>query len=185
MKKAVILHGTDASPRDNWFPWLHKELEKLGWQVWTPDLPHAQKPDPRNYTPYILENMPWEPDSDTVFIGHSSGAVAILNFLNALIGEIKVGDCYLVSAFKDSLGWDALLKLFPEQFDFPRIKKQAKSFTLIHSDDDPHVPLEHAEYLAEELGAELIVIKAQQHFSTGTAGPKYKKFPKLLELITR
>lgn len=28
LKRAVILHGTDANPAANWFPWLRERLEK-------------------------------------------------------------------------------------------------------------------------------------------------------------
>lgn len=44
------------------------------------------------------------------------------------------------------------------------------------------LPLEHAEYLAKELGGELKVIPGQKHFSRET-DPKYTTFPLLKELL--
>ncbi|KKU27541.1 MAG: hypothetical protein UX40_C0011G0002 [Microgenomates group bacterium GW2011_GWF2_46_18] len=41
MKNALILHGTDFDKEkkqhfNNWFPWLKKKLEELGYKVWLP-----------------------------------------------------------------------------------------------------------------------------------------------------
>lgn len=41
MKNALILHGTDFEKtgkqrENNWFPWLERELARLGYQVWLP-----------------------------------------------------------------------------------------------------------------------------------------------------
>ena len=63
--------------------------------------------------------------------------------------------------------------------------KKAKSFVFIHSDDDPYCPLAHAEFLSKKLGGELLVKKGHKHFSVGTYGEEYKKFPYLLELIEK
>jgi predicted alpha/beta hydrolase family esterase len=30
MKRVIIIHGWEASPESNWFPWLKNELEKKG-----------------------------------------------------------------------------------------------------------------------------------------------------------
>lgn len=42
MKNALILHGTNADHNENWFPWLHKQLEEKDYKVWTPDLPEKE-----------------------------------------------------------------------------------------------------------------------------------------------
>lgn len=183
MKNALILHGTNGSSKDNWFPWLKSELEKIGWKVWVPDLPRADKPNISRYNEFLLGNSNYEFDGESVLVGHSSGAVAILGLLQNLPTDTKVDTCYLVGSFKDNLNREDLSDLFIEPFDFELIKTKANHFVFIHSDDDPYCPLEHAKYLSEKLGGELIVKKGQKHFSVGTFGAEYRRFSLLLEII--
>jgi len=53
---------------------------------------------------------------------------------------------------------------------------------LVHSDDDPYIPIEQAEWIAEKLHAELIVIPGQGHFNLEKS-PDYYEFPALLALL--
>lgn len=182
MKRVLVLHGTDGSSQVNWFPWLKQQLGDKGVEVWVPDLPQADKPNINRYAQFIFQNKNWVFDRDTVLIGHSSGAVAILGLLQKLPKGTTVGTCILVGAFKDDLGWEALSELFLEKFDFDLLQKKAAKFIFIHSDNDPYCPLDHAQYLAEKLAAQLIVKKGQGHFSTGK-NPEYTTFPYLLELL--
>ena len=183
MKNALILHGTNNSSQGNWFPWLKKQLEQRDWKVWVPDLPGADKPNIKRYNKFILESSEWKFNNDSVIIGHSSGSVAILGLLQALSDEIVVDKCILVGSFKNDLGWEFLKGLFEESFDFNKIKKHAKQFIFIHSDNDPHCPLEHAKYLSNKLDGKLLVKKGQGHFNL-ESDPKYNKFPFLLEVLT-
>lgn len=185
MKKAVILHGTHGTSQDNWIPWLKQQLEEAGWNVWAPSLPGADNPNTEIYNKFILKNLPWPLDSETILIGHSSGAVSILKLLQDLPAGVKVSKCYLIGSFKDDLGWEELKMLFQEPFEFSKIKTHAQNFIFIHSDDDPHCPLEHAQFLGQKLSGQLLVQKGQKHFSISTAGEKYKQFPFLLELIQK
>lgn len=182
MKKVIILHGTNSNSKANWFPWLKHELEEPGASVWVPDLPHPEKPNIQRYSKYILENAPWEFDRQTVIIGHSSGAVAILGPLHHLPRDIKVSTCILVGSFKNDLGWKALNELFLENLQFESIRQKADKFIFIHSNNDPYCPLEYAQYLADQLHGELIIKEGQGHFST-EGNPKYRQFPFLLELL--
>lgn len=36
MRNALILHGTNNTPGDNWYPWLESELTRRGYEVWNP-----------------------------------------------------------------------------------------------------------------------------------------------------
>ncbi len=183
MKHALILHGTDGTSQINWFPWLKKELETLNYKTYVPNLPHAERPNLHRYNEFLLKELPFTLNQESILIGHSSGSVAVLGLLQALPENTVVDTCYLVSAFKDDLGWNSLSELFLEPLDFKKIKTKAKKFVFIHSDNDPYCSLEQVRYLHEKLGGELIIQPNQKHFSVGTAGEKYTSFPFLLTLI--
>lgn len=183
MKRALILHGTAASPGHNWFAWLQHQLEKDGYAVWLPQLPGCDTPNTEVYNAFLLSNPDFVYDDETVLIGHSSGAVEILSLLQHLPTDTKVKAVYLVSVFKDDLDWDSLKGLFIEPFDFAKITANAEKFVVIHSDNDPYVPLEHAEYISECLNGELLLLPGQGHFNTEQS-ERYKEFPELLEIIT-
>lgn len=184
MKRALILHGTGASPDHNWFSWLKRRLEQDGYVVWLPQLPHCDAPNPATYNAFLFANLDFVFDNETILIGHSSGAVEILSLLQHLPEDTKVKAAYLVSAFKDDLSWDSLKGLFVEPFDFAKIKSKVEKFIFIHSDNDPYVPLEHAKYLSECLDGELIIMPGQGHFNTERS-ESYKEFPELIEIIRR
>lgn len=182
VKNALILHGTDGSPESNWFMWLKEQLENDGYKIWLPQLPNSKEPDPVEYNKLLLNNPEFQFNEQTIIIGHSSGAVAALHLLQNLPLNTQIEKCYLVSAFIDNLGWDSLDKLFVEPIDFNRLKNNCDKFVIIHSDNDPYCPLEHAQKLVKELDGELVVIPGQGHFNT-EFGPQYSKFPELLNLV--
>ena len=180
MKNALILHGTGADSSSNWFPWLKEKLEKKGYKVWVPELPNTTNPNAAVNTKYVLDS--WKFDKDSIVVGHSSGAVLILYILQNLPQNITIDRAFLISAFKDDLGWPNLKNLFSELLDWNKIKKQAQKIVLLHSDNDPYVPLDHAKFIAKKLNAELIVKKGQGHFNL-EVGAEYAQFPTLLKII--
>jgi len=184
MKNAVILHGTDATSQSNWFPWLKEELEKEGWNVWVPDLPHAEKPNIERYNKFLFASG-WDFNEDTTLIGHSSGSVAILGLLEALPKNTVINGAVLVGSFRNDLKWDSLKDLFVKPFDFVKIKCTAKKFVFVHSDDDPICPLEQAEYLCEKLGGEFVLLSGRQHFSVGYGGEQNRRVPEILEAVQK
>jgi predicted alpha/beta hydrolase family esterase len=182
MKNALILHGTDASPAHNWFLWLKNQLEADGYEVWLPQLPNSEQPNTNTYNNFILSNKRFEFDEETIIVGHSSGAVEALSLLEHV--DAKINAVFLVSAFKDWLGWESLNDLFVPPLDFQKIRGKAEHFIFIHSDNDPYCPLEHPKYLSEQVGGELIIKPGQGHFNT-EMGNQYRQFPELLEIIER
>lgn len=181
MKTAIILHGTLGSPDGNWFKWLKGELEKRGLQVWLPQLPHAEQPSLNDWYTFIQKECPFAINKDTLIVGHSSGA--ILALIIAQNNIEKVGAIVDVSVFHDnSLQWEPNNKLFDQQFDWDTIRQGTNKLLFVHSDDDPYVPLDQAQRVANKCQAELMLIPGQGHFNLEKS-EDCRQFPKLLELI--
>lgn len=144
-------------------------------------MPDSHLPNADKYKKLLL-NHGFNFNSETILIGHSSGAVAILHLLQELQEGIKVNAAFMVGAFKGEEGVTSRREFFPKPFDFEEIKSHCKKFVFIHSDNDPYCPLGDAEFLSEKLDGELVVEKGQGHFNL-EAGPQYKEFPLLLRLI--
>lgn len=182
---AIILHGASADHTKNWFPWLKEQLEANNYKVWVPDLPGADRPNLDRFVKFLTENCPFKLDKNVILIGHSVGAVSILSWLQSSPKMTKVGNCYLVGAFIDDLGWETMKDFFNPPLEFGKIKGKAKQLIFIFSDDDPFIATKDVEFLSGQVSGELHLIKGQKHFAIDPGGPQYKQFPFLLELITK
>lgn len=181
MKTAIIIHGTLGSPQGNWFQWLKTELESRGMRVWLPQLLHAEQPSLRLWSKDIREKCPFTINEETLIIGHSSGA--ILALILAQGNFEPIGGIVGVSVFHDnSLNWEPNNKLFDVRFEWNTIRANAKKLLLIHSDNDPYVPLNQAQYVADNCRAELLTIPGQGHFNLEQS-EEYGQFPKLIEVL--
>lgn len=186
MKRAVILHGTNGNHAENWFPWLKTELEKRGYEVWVPDLPHAERPSISRYSDFLL-GQGWD-FQDNLIIGHSSGSIAILGLLQALPKDTTINTAILVGSFTkrmlNSPSWEMLSELFEKPFDFEAIKQKSSKFIFVHSDDDPYCPIEQARDLHGKLGGDFVQLHGMKHFSK-KLDPRFDAFPELLEIIEK
>ena len=181
MKNAIILHGTLGSPDGNWFKWLKNEIEKRGLQAWLPQLPHADQPSLADWYAFIQKECPFVINEDTLIVGHSSGA--ILALIIAQNNKEKIGAIVDVSVFHDnSLQWEPNNKLFDIEFNWQAIRQSTNKLLFVHSDDDPYIPLNQAQFVADNCGAELMLIPAQGHFNLEKS-EDYRQFPRLLETM--
>jgi predicted alpha/beta hydrolase family esterase len=180
-KLAVILHGTDSNPESNWFSWLKKKLEDQGYRVWVPLLPNNHTPSRDIYNDFLLDSS-WD-FSDNIVVGHSSGAVSVLNLLmDKRCTKIKLG--VMVSAWDhgvpDGMDTKQFAELFPQGgFDFETIKHKADKLAFLHSRDDPYCPLDQAEYLSESLEAPLVILDSGGHLG----GSKADGFEELWKVV--
>ncbi len=166
-KRAVILHGTNGNPGKHWFPWLKQKLESEGYEVWVPLLPENSTPNKDVYGDFLF-GSDWD-FTNNLIVGHSSGAVEILNLL---MDERcpKVRTAVLVGAWKGGApnehDYETFKNLFPKDgFKFELIKSKSEKIVFLHGDNDPYCPLEQAEYLAKELDAPITVVPGGRHFS--------------------
>jgi hypothetical protein len=177
-RKAVIVHGYGADSQSNWFPWLKEKLEEQGWEVAAPNFPNTLNPKLSEWLDYFHKNV--RLDEQTVLIGHSLGVPFILRVLENLPKGKLVAAAYLVSGFAEPLGLTETENFVDQPFNWPKIREGAKKFVVINSDDDPYIPLEVGQRLAQKLGAELIVEHGGGHLNAPGGSLSY---PQLLNLI--
>ena len=188
MTNAFIIHGTIGSPDENWFPWLKARLEKLGCWVYVPRFPTPEKQSVENWMK-VFENYERHVNGDTIFVGHSLGAIFILSLLETLKCPLNcsgVKAAFLVAGFYGKLGtmhFDKINADFASKdFDWAKVRRSCRQFQLYASDNDPYVPFSKSVELAKKLGAGLKVIKDAGHFNRDAG---YTRFDLLLEDIKK
>lgn len=174
MKKVTVLHGTNGSPVNCWFPWLGSNLLAAGNQIWFPSLPENHTPNKAVYETF-LKNSNWD-FSDNILIGHSSGATTILNLLQsdwfpAVEAVVLVG-VFLNERLLPDVDWyekGQFDGLFIDTFDLKNIKSKARNFYFIHGDNDQYCSFDDAHDFAEKVGGRFIAVPNGKHLSSNRA----------------
>ena len=177
-----FIHGSYGHPSENWFPWLKKELEKLGHKCYIPAFPTPENQELGNWLEIFKSYIP-KLNSSTVLVGHSTGATFLLRLLERI--DKKVKSVFLVAGPVKPLNnqFDKVNMSFVNPaFDWKKIKSNAKHFYPVYSENDPYVSPEHGKIISENLGAELILLKDAGHFNAKVG---YIKFEFLLNLIKK
>ena len=176
-KRAFIIHGYLGYPGEAWQPWLKTELQKRGYEVALPEMPHSDRPTIPEWVAFIA-NLVGRPDGKTVMIGHSLGAQAVLRYLEILGKKGRsVGKTVLIagnfprgmsskSADKKTGGDSILRPWLTLGVDPDKVKKAAGKCIVILSDNDPYIPFEEARASFQaNLDAEIIVEAGKGHFN--------------------
>lgn len=187
-KRVFILHGWDGYPQEGWFPWLKKELEAKGFEVFVPQLPDAGSPSIQKWVPKLAETV-GVADENTYFVGHSMGCQAIARYLESLPEGIKIGGAIFVAGFFKRLtglenepdSQEISNRWFETPIDFEKAKSHLSKSVAIFSDNDPFVPLDNQDAFRDMLGSEIIIEHDKGHFSGGLNGTK--ELPIVLEKL--
>jgi len=177
MKKALILHAWYSKPNDNWYPWLKKQLEGKGYEVYIPDLPTmgTNLPDLKKQLDFVEKNF--KIDNDTIIFGHSLGTLLTM----------RLAEKYMFRKMFLVAGWDfndltSEHRLFwKTQMNHQKIKAHVKEIYVFSSDNDPYITAIQAEDMSKRLAGKFILIKGACHFSEKLGG--VKTFNQLLKYI--
>lgn len=186
MKRAFLIHGWLGNENRAFFPWLRQQLEVHGFEVHIPAMPNPSFPEYRRWLECLTQNI-LHPDAETLVIGHSIGAKAVLAFLQDLPEGSEVGRVILVAAPLIVVGAVLLVgegtskPWFERPIDAEKIKKVAKDLVLFYSDSDLLVSIENEAYAREILGVKTIVEHDMGHYHrSGERGAVPKIFAEAL-----
>lgn len=159
MIKAIIIHAWESSPEEHWYREEEKLLKSLGYQVFIPEMPGGKWPKKEEWIKIISE---LEPDEETVLIGHSLGAPAILRYLEC--AKIPVKKVLFIAGFAKDLGIEETRNFVTEPFDWGKIKENTGKIFVLNENNDPWVPIERGREIAEATGGEFIEVVGNVHF---------------------
>lgn len=178
--RAIILPGNgNCDIASHWYFHVKKELENLGMEVIAENMPDADVARKEYWLPWIGEKS--KGADKIILIGHSSGAVAILRYLEIR----KVEGAVLVGAYHTDLGdeKEKASHYFDDPWQWDKIKQNAEWIILFASTDDPYIPIEEARFIKYKLNPEYHEYNDQRHFSTETSNKV--EFPELLEAVKK
>lgn len=171
----------------NFHPWLRDELHAAGFEVVAPELPLKAIPkDSANAEDLeiregidmskLMEIMKKEIGflkNEDILIGHSLGALAILQYLEA-VEMTETPRAVILVAAPWKVSRPELRRLFVDDLDADVLMWKAREFVVIHSQDDKLVPIEHGRKLADQLRARMIETATDDHYM-GTHYPILKE----------
>ena len=176
--KAMIIPGNNNSLiTDNWFQSVKKELKAMGLEVIAENMPDPDLARMKYWLPFIKKKLS---TGDAVLIGHSSGAVAILRYLeeNRCKLAILVGVCYtdLNDEHEKKSGY------YDKPWDWERINSNAEKIVIFASKDDPYIPLSEPQFIKEKTNAEYHEYNNQGHFGDDI---NKKEFPEIIQVVNQ
>lgn len=176
--KAIFIPGNgggDINDPTGFFPYLKRELEKLGLEVISENFPDPLKAKESIWLPHIKK---LGADENTILIGHSSGAVAALRYAekNQILGSVLISACYT------DLGMDSekVSGYYNHPWNWQAIKDNQKWIIQFHSIDDPFIPIEEARFIHQNIDSKYYEFKDKGHFGYPF---DYPEFPEVIAAL--
>ncbi len=177
--KVIMIHGNGKStPHDHWFPLVQAKLEEMGLKVVACQFPDAELARATYWLPFLKDEL--KADQNTIFIGHSSGAVAAMRYAeeNRILGTILVG----ASHTDLGLERERLSGYFDEPWQWEALKNNQQWIIQFASVDDPWIPIEEARFIHQQLGSAYYEFENRGHFGCDR---DELTFPELIEAIKK
>lgn len=178
--KIIIIPGNGGShiETDHWYSWLRDTLREKEYEVIAEDMPDPVAAHTNIWLPHI--EKVFNADENTIIIGHSSGGVAALRYLEThkLLGAIVIGVSYtdLGDEGERESGY------YSDQWQWDKIKNNAKWIAQFASPDDPYIPIDQPRFIHEQLESEYFELDGRGHYMI-EQNPLNATFPEIAELI--
>lgn len=178
--KIIIIPGNGDShiETDNWYAWVRDELRGRGYGVVAQDMPDPVAAHMDIWLPHI-QNV-FHADENTIIIGHSSGGIAALRYLEShrLRGAIIIGAMYTDLGFED----ERESGYYESPWQWDKIKANAGWIAQFASKDDPYIPIDQPRFIHDQLSTEYYELEGRGHFML-EQNPINNTFPEILKVI--
>lgn len=178
MNRVVLVPGNHDSKIDEiWFPYMIKELSNKGIEVVAKNMPDPVTARKEYWLPFMEKEL--GVDENTLAVGHSSGAVALLRYAQTH----KVCGLVLVGAYYTDLGDDTekASGYFDTPWDWDSISMNVDFIVQFASTDDPYIPVKESRYFKSVLpNLEYIEFEDKGHMGEDM---NMIEFPELLEVV--
>ncbi len=170
MKRVVIVHRWEGNPKHGWYPWAKKQLEKAGYKVLIPKMPHTEAPVMHEWIAALMKTV-GKPNTQTHFIGHSIGCQTILRYISMLPKKEKVGKVVFVAPWTKPKWIEKEAKSIAKPWietpiNWSAAKKNAQSYSAIFSNNDVYVSASKERALFKKnLKARTRLLKKKGHFT--------------------
>lgn len=167
--KVIIVPGNGCSANIrgcNWYGWMEDRLSAhtdLFSSVTLRLMPDPVEAKEKVWVPFLINEL--GADSDTIIIGHSSGAEACMR----LMEDTKIFGAVLIAACHTDLGSES--EAVSGYYDHPWLWEKQKEnvgeefgILQLHSADDPFIPIQEAEFVAAHLGSDFRRFTDRAHF---------------------
>ena len=170
MKPRIIyVHGDGVSHWAwSWVVRLKQDLETAGFPTFFETFPDSIEARAEYWLPFLRQHV--GVGSDDVLLGWSCGAVASLRIAQ----EQPLRGLALVAPYYTDLGLESVRRsgFVTQPWDWPRIRKNAASIAMFHSDQDPYITQAEFVNLAERLSAQRFELRGAGHFAELTTFPE-------------
>ena len=179
--KIIIIPGNGGShiATDHWYAWVRDELRGRGYEVIAEDMPDPVAAHANIWLPHIKNAF--KADENTIIIGHSSGGVAALRYLEThkLRGVIIIGVMHTDLGFED----EKESGYYDSPWQWDKIKANAGWVVQFASTDDPYIPIAEPRLIHEQLDSEYYELSDRGHYMI-EQNPLNKTFPEIIQIIT-
>lgn len=181
LPKIIIIPGNGGSDINttHWYAWARESLQKMGFDVIAENMPDPVLARRNIWLPHIKNQF--QADQNTIIIGHSSGGVAALRYLETekLLGAILAGVNHTDLGFEE----EKQNGYYTDPWQWQNIKANSSWLVQFCSQDDPYIPVKEPRFIHEQLDSEYHEYTNRGHF--GSQYQTDSTFPELLEVIKR
>ncbi len=178
MVKVILIHGNGGgTASDIWLPYVKEQLEQFGVTVIAQTFPDNDLARSSYWIPFLKNDL--KADSETIVVGHSSGALCAMRFAEKypLLGSVLVG------AYYTDLGIakEQLSGYFNAPWQWQSIQNNQKWIVQFASTDDPWIPIDEARHVHDQLNSEYYEFTDRGHFGGDRDVKEFKECVAILK----